>query len=243
LTLEVNISTSSEDIMWDKFVTDCPGGHHVQTSLWSQVKAILGWDVIRITLTDKDEIVAGAQMLTNYFPILGKAGYITKGPLCRDQNPELVNSIIDQVISLCKVNHLRFLAVQAPNKGSYIETLLAMRKFRESKLELAPRASILLDLTKGEDGILSEVKRQTRQNIRRSIREGIHIREGSKSDIETFYDLHLLTSKRQNFLPYPKKYFERMWEILSPGNHIQLLWQSSRVKLSQDFYLSNFKAL
>lgn len=68
------------------------------------------------------------------------------------------------------------------------------------------------------------MKRQTRQNIKRSIREGITIHEGSADDLKTFYRLYLNTSKRQKFLSYPIKYYEIMQQVLEPHAHFQLLF-------------------
>jgi lipid II:glycine glycyltransferase (peptidoglycan interpeptide bridge formation enzyme) len=66
------------------------------------------------------------------------------------------------------------------------------------------------------------MKRQTRQNIRRSEREGITVREGSQVDLLTFYRLHIATSRRQKFAPYPIDYFIQMWRIFELCGSIKL---------------------
>ena len=73
------------------------------------------------------------------------------------------------------------------------------------------------------DSILSQASRQTRQNIRRGKREGISVRTGNQEDVDLFFELHLATSKRQNFLPYPREYFKEMWKEFSPTGNIQIL--------------------
>ena len=96
------ISTDRRDIQWDQFVCDTQGGHHVQTSLWGQVKATLGWSAFRILYKDRGDILAGAQILINRYPVLGKAGYITKGPLFKIPDPDLARELIRQLIKICK---------------------------------------------------------------------------------------------------------------------------------------------
>jgi lipid II:glycine glycyltransferase (peptidoglycan interpeptide bridge formation enzyme) len=67
------------------------------------------------------------------------------------------------------------------------------------------------------------MKRQNRQNIQRAEREGIVIREGTETDVHTFYRLHLATSQRQDFTPYPESYYAEMWRVLDPYGYIKLL--------------------
>ena len=79
---QVQTSEKPEDPDWDSFVAGTPGGHHVQTSLWAQVKAILGWQAVRVVVYQGDNIVAGAQMLMRSLPVGGAIGYVPKGPVC-----------------------------------------------------------------------------------------------------------------------------------------------------------------
>ena len=100
---------------------------------------------------------------------------------------------------------------------------MAEHGFRPSWLELAPTATILLDLTQDTDQILGQMKRQTRQKVRRSEREGMTTREGTEVDLPVFYQLYLATSQRQRFTPYPEEYFSRMWQVFSKQGLISLM--------------------
>ena len=53
----VLVSDKAEDPAWDAFLAEVPGGHHVQTSLWAQAKAVLGWQTVRIVVTQVEKIV------------------------------------------------------------------------------------------------------------------------------------------------------------------------------------------
>jgi peptidoglycan pentaglycine glycine transferase (the first glycine) len=219
----VEISEAAEDPAWDAFVARTPGGHHVQTSLWGQVKALLGWQVARIVLTDRKRIVAGAQLLIRPMPVIGAVAYLTKGPVCCSEDAMLAELVIDEVCRISRAHHVQLLAIQPPNNGQAMVCLLPPRGFRPSSLELAPTATILIDLAPDPDGILAAMKRQTRQNIRRGEREGITVHEGTARDLPTFYALHTATSQRQNFPPYPQEYFTHMWQLLEPHGYITLL--------------------
>jgi lipid II:glycine glycyltransferase (peptidoglycan interpeptide bridge formation enzyme) len=218
-----HISTDPEDPAWDTFVASVPDGHHVQTSRWGQVKGVLGWQTVRLVMSQAGEIVGGGQLLIRPVRYLGKVGYVTKGPVMASNDPVLARRILEELRSYGRANHLRYFAVQPPSNGAYIADCLQEMGFRATWLELAPTATLVFDLTQDLESIMERLKRQTRQNIRRSRREGITVREGTAADLDTFYRLHVSTSERQHFVPYPKNYFLTMWRAFESSGHIGLL--------------------
>jgi lipid II:glycine glycyltransferase (peptidoglycan interpeptide bridge formation enzyme) len=220
---KVKVTKSLDDPEWDAFVSCTAGGHHVQTSRWARVKSSLGWKAVRISMTDSGQVVGGAQILVRKIPLLGSAGYVSKGPLCNDQDPELAETVLREIIEAGGRNRCRLMAVQPPDNGDYLCGLLESLHFRESRLELAPTASLVIDLEPGPDKIIEQMKRETRHHIRRSERAGIVIREGGLTDLETFYTLYLKTARRQGFLPFRRDYFDMLWRTFSPPGWIALL--------------------
>ena len=218
----MRVSTETDDPEWDSFVANCPDGHHVQTSLWGQVKATTDWQQIRIIASKDDQIVSGCQLLIRTIPYVGTVGYITKGPLCDYSDPELAKIILQEALKVGKDSHLRYMVVQPPNNGTLMDEHLLCCGFQPSWLDVAPTATILIDLSLSNRTLVKQMKRQNRQNIRRSEKQGIRIREGDLDDIHTFYLFHLATSERQDFKPYAEEYFVRMWEILAPHGNIKL---------------------
>lgn len=88
LRLCVVVVDAYADNTWDSFVVAVPGGHHVQTSLWARVKPRLGWRAARVTLRRQGrQPVAGCQLLIRSLPLIGNVGYVTKGPLCPEEEP------------------------------------------------------------------------------------------------------------------------------------------------------------
>lgn len=217
------ISYDCSDPQWDSFVALTPGGHHVQTTFWAQVKAIAGHRVVRLVSADQHNIVGGAQMLMRTVPALGTMGYVTKAPLCASDDPCLLEQVVEGLLSLGRKHHLRYLVIQPPNDGECIAAQLTLMGFRRSSLELASAATVTLDLNSGLEDIWRQMKRQNRQNIRRSEHDGLVVREGTETDVRTFYRLHLATSQRQEFTPYSERYYEGMWRLLDPPGYIKLL--------------------
>jgi lipid II:glycine glycyltransferase (peptidoglycan interpeptide bridge formation enzyme) len=96
------------------------------------------------------------------------------------------------------------------------------RGFRASPLQLAPTATVLVDLSKPPDVLLSEMRSGTRRGIRVGLASGLTVRRGTERDLAVFHALLRASARRHRFAPAPEAYFRRMWEIFSPSDDIAL---------------------
>lgn len=220
---QVRLSDEPIDPKWDAFVSSLPHGHHVQTSMWGHAKKVMGYRTMRVIASEEGRIVAGGQLLIRKLMPSVSIAYMPKGPLFPTWDPSWARIVIDELKRVARTKHLLVMALQPPNNDQEFGAFLTEHGFRRSWLELAPTATIFLDLTRETDVILRQMKRQTRQNIRRSEREGMTTREGTEADLPTFYRLHVTTSHRQRFTPYPEEYFSRMWQVFSKQGLISLI--------------------
>jgi lipid II:glycine glycyltransferase (peptidoglycan interpeptide bridge formation enzyme) len=220
---QVRVSQETEDPDWDAFVAETAGGHHVQTSLWAQVKASLGWRAARVVVTQDEHIVAGAQVLMRRLPLAGAIGYVPRGPLCAVDDPGLIKLVINGLHQIAGDHRVQYLVVQPPGNGQTLARQLPCWGFRPSAIRgVQPPATVLIDLRMDLDDILAQMKKKTRYSIRRGLREGITVREGTAEDLPTFYRLMVATSQRQQFSLYPEAYFVEMWRVLHPHGYIRL---------------------
>lgn len=222
-THSVQVSEDTDDPVWDAFVARIAGGCHLQTALWGQVKATQGWKALRVLVTCDGRLVGGVQVLMRPISLIGTVAYVTKGPLCAMRDPALVALILDELNRVCRMHRARYLIVQPANDCDWIAGHLTQRGFRATSVEVAPTATILLDLSNSLDELLGQMHGPRRRGIQRGIRERLTVREGTEADHETFYKLHLVTSRRHRFDPFPSAYFARMWEILRPRGHIAMI--------------------
>jgi lipid II:glycine glycyltransferase (peptidoglycan interpeptide bridge formation enzyme) len=174
-------------------------------------------------MTRNRRIFAGCQVLIRPLPAFGALGYVTKGPLCAVEDPALTQMVMQALHRVSATHRIQYLVIQPPNNGEALAGQLPGWGFRRSWIELAPTASVLIDLTPGFDSLLAQMKRQTRPNVRRSERAGITVREGTEADLHGFYCLHVATSRRQEFNPYREDYLVHMWRVLHPLGYLQLL--------------------
>ena len=92
-----------------------------------------------------------------------------------------------------------------------------LKKFNFVKSNnIQPIQTIILDLTKSEEELLSQMHPKTRYNINLAQKKGIKIRmSNNDDDFDEFWKLMRKTSKRDGFHAYPRAYYEKMLEI--PG--------------------------
>ncbi|MFN2146063.1 MAG: lipid II:glycine glycyltransferase FemX, partial [Anaerolineales bacterium] len=74
------------------------------------------------------------------------------------------------------------------------------------------RNTVLVDLSKSEDELLSCMKQKTRYNIRLAGRRGVTIRQGSEIDLDLAYKMYLETSIRDEFVIRSEMYYRTLWD-------------------------------
>lgn len=219
----VEVSDAVVDTQWDDFAATCPGGHHVQSSAWGQIKAILGWRAVRVVARRDGVVVAGCQLLVRRFGPAGALAYAPRGPLARVQDQEAMSAVLDTLDGLAREERIRLLKVQPPIEREDLEFELRRRGFRPSAQEATPGATVLVDLAAGEDRVLAGFRSSARSNVRKAERRGVRIRLGGEPDLGTFAELVDHTARRQGFAPYPPDYYARMWELFAATGHTGLL--------------------
>ena len=213
---DLNISNDIEDPEWDNFVVESSGGHYSQSSKWAQIKAYHGWKIIRVIISSENRIVAGVQILIRKISPFINLAYISKGPLSISNDFSLIDVLIKELHGVCKINHVQYLAVQPPNDGEAYEKYLLEAGFKKAIADnINTPGTVRIDLTQDEDVILAKMKKNVRKNIEHSQRDGIITREGSKGDLEKFYNCLKNTSERKNFIVNTEEHFYKMWDIFS----------------------------
>jgi lipid II:glycine glycyltransferase (peptidoglycan interpeptide bridge formation enzyme) len=208
---------------WDDFVASADGGHHAQSSLWAQVKSVLGWDATRLTVREGDAIVGGVQVLSRSVGPRARVGFAPRGPLVAGRNPRVLDLLHRALLDLGREERIRYLKVQPPADRHDLVPALTARGWTTSAMEAAPTATIAVDLSPTEDELLGAMRRSTRDKIRRSLRRGLRIRVGGERDFASYRRIVEATGRRQGFTPYPARYYETMWRVFGRSGRACLL--------------------
>ncbi len=172
----------------------------LQSSGWQKLQESLGRKTIRIE--EKLVLLHNLQFGKQY-------AYVPRGP---EIFSEL--SLRDFVATIkLKIPSAIFLRIE-PIKKYSLEEERELKSAGFHRIEaVQPEETLLLDLRKSEEELLSEMKHNTRYAIRAAERRGVTVRcyetrEEKKKHFEDFWKLFKETNKRHNLDVYGKRYYE-----------------------------------
>ncbi len=220
----VAASALESDPEWDRFVETAPGGHHLQTSLWGQLKARDGWRAVRLKSYRDGELVGGCQLLVRPLP-LGSIAYAPRGPLARDRDPAVIAGVLDALRGLARAERILYLKVQPPAGGDATESMLRARGYVISAMPAAYVATVRVDLARPREEILAGMRHSKRQAIRQAIKKGVVVREVGAAGLPTFGELLEETRRRrgEGFAAYPLDRYGEMLRLFGDGQRAQLV--------------------
>lgn len=215
-------TSTADDRAWDAFLGGLDGGHHTQTSMWAQVKAALGWQAVRVVAEQHGGIVGGVQLLYRPVRAVGAVGFVSRGPVLARPDDVVGARLLDEMEQITRELNIRHLTLQPPGRVDEVPPFVVGRPYLPSDTQVAPRATVLVDVTPEPDDILAAMSSKTRYNVRLSGRRPVTVRDGDATDLPTYHRILVATGARQGFTPLPRRYFEHMWDVLAPRGMLRL---------------------
>ncbi|MGH8984195.1 MAG: peptidoglycan bridge formation glycyltransferase FemA/FemB family protein [Acidimicrobiia bacterium] len=209
---------------WDEYLARTPGGDVTQTSGWARLKRASGFMVHRVVLREAGMVAGGAQMLARPVGHFGAVAYLPNGPvLPGDTGIENARLFAARLVDECRRCRIRAVFVQPPAEGDLAAVALRAVGFRPSAADVAPSASLRIDVSRDDEELLGRMTRHTRADFRRSQRESLTVRSATRDELLSFHDLHCSSAARHGFAPTPLAYLESMWDELHPAGQIEVL--------------------
>lgn len=207
----------------DKYVfKEHPEANFLQTSAWGKVYEIDGKKTFYRGVKNGDKLVAAALILLRPAK-RGRYLEIPGGPLLDwDKDIKTLKFFLDEVRKMAVENKCVFVRMR-PNiyDTPEYERLAAEVGLVKSPMHLHAEHTVMLDLTKSEDELLADMRRQTRYDVRRSAKLGIKVSwDNSKEAFDEFYDIQLKTAERQGFIPSTRKFIQAEREAFGDNARI-----------------------
>lgn len=183
---------------WSQIIKAHPEANFLQSPEWESTNQLLGVKTIVKTFPEHGH----ALMLVRNAK-RGRYLEIPCGPLIDWHTPSLVNSVFQQIISVAKTNHCVFIRLR-PQLLNTPKNLKILSKLdgKISPMHLSAEHTVMLDLSLSLDQLLSNMRRQTRYEIRRAKKQKITVETStSETSFREFHQVQLSTAKRQNFIP------------------------------------------
>lgn len=208
---------------WDAFLETNPQGQFQQSSAWGEFKSSEGWTCRRIVLSGADGLLGGCQVLMRSHR-LGRIGYISKGPVLREETPACAGLFWNRLREFVKREKLSALLIHPPDRSQHwVEVLHSVGCLSCFDLGVIT-STIRVDLTGGPAAVESRYSRTTRRTIRLATECGVKIRSADESDAAIFFNLVEQTCARQQVQPNPgsSDSVRRMHRALAARNAARL---------------------
>jgi len=209
---------------WDSFIkTNAADGGLLQSWQWADFQKALGNSVFRLgVINGQGQLQAATLVVKHELPFEYNYLYCPRGPIINVLKIEDLNSLFAEIKKIGKVEKSFLIRVDPPWLIGN-EKRITDVGFRKGDYEIQPKCSLVIDITKNEEELLSTMKQKTRYNIGLAQRKGVKIRISSEAaDIESFWQLTKQTSGRDGFAPHPKEHYKKMFEILSQDGTVKL---------------------
>lgn len=182
---------------WEKTIKKYPEANFLQSPSYEKMNELLGDKVIRL------ETKSGFTLATVRDAKRGRYLEIPCGPLVDFKNQKAVKEIFEKIREAAKEEKCVFVRVRpqllASEKNLVILEDLGLKK---SPMHLAAEHTVMIDLKKSEDELMSAMRRQTRYEVRRADKLGIKVsRDNSEKIFREFHKVQMETAKRQGFVP------------------------------------------
>ena len=221
--LRIEATTKNEDDPWDGFLESVGGNHHLQTSRWASLKAASGWQTLRLVMNRGDKIAGGVQILHRMAPLVGRVGFVSRGPVFADSDPGLSDRLLVELDRAVRAEKFAYLMIQPPAESAHCLEPLRARGFLPTPLQIAPSATVLVDLRPTTTEVLAAMSKSKRRAVRSNVSTELNVRVGGEEDLAAFYSLLTASGKRLSYTPPPLEYYQRMWRLFAPGEHLLLV--------------------
>lgn len=205
------------------FVVSSRNGHLLQSYEWGEAQKYFGEPVFRVAVKDGEQILAAATVIVKTFYKNFHYLYCPRGPLFSgNSSVEAQHLLLSAIQEEAKKRGSIFLRV-SPELPELSEIPLWLAGFKKSNQELEPHESLILDLTKTEEQLLSEMKPKTRYNIKVAQKKGVTVTAGTdESFLNIFLQINKETAKRDKFTAHKDAYYQAMLRALAPAGFMKV---------------------
>lgn len=239
--------TTLDETTFRKFAEKSPYKSFMQTPELAKYREENGWIPYYFGVERNGELVA-ATMLVAKPTFLGKSTYYAPGgPILDYEDGELLRFFIKNLKSYIKshngyVLHIDpyYELIQRDRHGEIVEggfnhkqakVNLKNAGFIEIKNPGQPKYLFALDLKKQTpDQIFADMKRNTRNHIRKAEKQGVKIRELKREELSIFKEITESTSNRRNFTDRPLSYYEQMYDLFHPRKEAMFLLAEAEIE-------------
>ena len=239
----MNFIENIEKERYEEFVKKHPKSHFLQSYAWGEfAKKEKNLTPHYVGLeNDKHQLVAAALLLEKHLPLGYCYLYAPRGYVIDFKDYELLKIFTEEIKKYAKKKKAIFVKIDPDiiyheedcNQEVIIEkddqAYQSLKKlgyrhlgFTKNFETMQPRYSFRIDLTKPWEEVEKNFSKTTKQRIKKAEDLLVDVKIGTDKDINTFYQLMILTETRKDFVTHNEKYYQSLYKIWNQDNECNL---------------------
>src|SRR3989344_2349246 len=220
---DIIIKNISEKNIWEEFILGKNEANFLQSWSWGEFHEALGEFINRTGFFENNKLVG---VMLSVIEPARRGRYLTVpgGPIIDWGNKNLINAFSQQIKKIAKENNCVFVRVRPQLKfDDFSKNLFKNLGFIKAPMHLHAELTSQLNIIKPEEELLLQMRKATRYEIKKGIKENIKITTSTdEKDIQKFYDLQIETAKRQKFVPFSYKFLHEQFKIFAENGNVLL---------------------
>lgn len=239
----MNFIENIEKERYEEFVKKHPKSHFLQSYAWGEfAKKEKNLTPHYVGLeNDKQQLVAATLLLEKHLPLGYSYLYAPRGYVINFKDYELLKTFTEEIKKYAKKKKAIFVKIDPDiiyheencNQEVIIEkddqAYQSLKKlgyrhlgFTKNFETMQPRYSFRIDLTKPWEEVEKNFSKTTKQRIKKAEDLLVDVKIGTDKDINTFYQLMILTETRKDFVTHNEKYYQSLYKIWNQDNECNL---------------------
>lgn len=239
----MNFIENIEKERYEEFVKKHPKSHFLQSYAWGEfAKEEKNLTPHYVGLeNDKHQLVAATLLLEKHLPLGYSYLYAPRGYVINFKDYELLKTFTEEIKKYAKKKKAIFVKIDPDiiyheencNQEVIIDkddqAYQSLKKlgyrhlgFTKNFETMQPRYSFRIDLTKPWEEVEKNFSKTTKQRIKKAEDLLVDVKIGTDKDINTFYQLMILTETRKDFVTHNEKYYQSLYKIWNQDNECNL---------------------
>ncbi len=202
---------------YNNFIIAQKQAQFLQSWEWGEFQESAGNKILRFGIKDGDKLLVVFTVIEKRLALGMRYWYSPRIDLqLQIKDYEL---FFDELKKIAKENKIIFFRFDPLSQFK-----IQNSKFKiERTLDVQPKKTLILDISKPEKELLKDMHQKTRYNIRLAKRKGVVVTEASDNDFEEWWGIIQETSQRDGFRLHQKDYYKKQLQIKNKELQIKLI--------------------
>lgn len=195
---------------WDDFVSKQEYSLFTQYSAYGNFYKNIGEQYWIVGIYEEEELIGGS-LIVSVHARRGNFLFMPYGPILDYTNDKSLSELIKFVRKFAYEKQYDFIRVSPfIDDTPKHKEIFTKNGFRNAPLHMLAETTWILDISKTEKELLSSMKKNHRNLIRRCIREGVTVKKSTSRDaVDRLNNLHDITAKKHGFHRFSNEYINK----------------------------------